>query len=237
MMASLAGVVVIDSTVFVRLALHVDTLPALPPGAPDIPPLPALVVDLIVPLLITMGYVLLLQERLMAHIGRLSTTDPLTGALNRRGLMTEMEIELRRVHRYGTPMSVILFDLDHFKSVNDTYGHAVGDEVLTSFVAQARLCVRPTDRVARWGGEEFLVLLTSTNVDGAVVVAERLRQSIAVGPMRPGMVPMTVSAGVAGLTADQPQMTLEQLLAEADQRLYDAKTRRNCVVATGYSSS
>jgi diguanylate cyclase (GGDEF)-like protein len=194
-----------------------------------------LVLDLVISLFVTGGFVLLLQERLRARIERLVVTDALTGALNRRGLMPLLDRSLAQAQRHQRPMSLVLFDLDHFKRVNDQHGHATGDAVLSGFAARIASQLRAADALARWGGEEFLLLLPDTALEDARTLAERLRQSVASGPLAPGAPPVTVSGGIVSTqqmasTRDAAQALLA-LLDEADKRLYRAKRQRNCMAA------
>jgi diguanylate cyclase (GGDEF)-like protein len=198
----------------------------------------ALVIDLVIALFITSAFVLLQQERLRERIERLVVTDPLTGALNRRGMMPLLDGAWAQAQRHGRPMSVVLLDLDHFKRVNDQHGHATGDEVLAGFADRVGAQLRKSDALGRWGGEEFLVLLTDTDLAGAHGVAERLRQAVAARPMASRGLRITVSAGVSCLDADACRSGADtlagllKLLDDADRRLYLAKQQRNCVVST-----
>jgi diguanylate cyclase (GGDEF)-like protein len=167
----------------------------------------------------------LLDER-----DRLLVIDPLTRAYNRRFLVDEGERALSRAARSGEPLSMIALDLDHFKEVNDTLGHAVGDRLLQSVCAAITGGLRTSDLLFRLGGDEFLVLCTATAGEGAVVVAERLRSRVrdaAAGLATD--VPVTASLGVAGFPADAPD--LASLLRAADTALYDAKALGRDVVA------
>lgn len=157
----------------------------------------------------------------------LATTDPLTGLLNRRALQHRAEASLNYSKRYGTPFSVILFDLDFFKSINDTMGHDVGDMVLKE-VSQRILCVlRDSDILARWGGEEFLVLATQSGLEETGRLAERLRNILADEPVVPAG-KITASFGVAGNLDGE---SLEQVIQKADIAMYTAKQNgRNRVV-------
>ncbi len=153
----------------------------------------------------------------------MASRDELTGALNRRSVMRLLEEESQRMERTGLPFGVVLFDLDHFKQINDGFGHLTGDETLRQFTAAASSGMRSTDRLARYGGEEFLMLLTATADETAArVAAERVR-SLTDGhdwaSIAPGL-KVTVSAGVAMC---QPGETPGQLLERADQALYAAK--------------
>ena len=164
---------------------------------------------------------------------KLALTDPLTGLANRRAFQEALEAELARVARHGRPAAVLLLDLDHFKAVNDTWGHAVGDEVLAGFAQILRRGCRRGDLAARIGGEEFALLLPATGLAPALAVGERIRRATEWRPLgRSAQVPVTVSVGVAsteGLPA--PPDTLE-LVPRADAALYRAKGEgRNRVVA------
>ncbi|MCF6188792.1 MAG: sensor domain-containing diguanylate cyclase, partial [Desulfobulbaceae bacterium] len=158
---------------------------------------------------------------------RLSTTDPLTGAYNRRMFMDMLSREMTRSGRYGEPFSLLMFDLDHFKRVNDTYGHDVGDRVLVEIVELSMELIRQSDILARWGGEEFMVLLPQTNPDMALALGERLRQRISEYRFTDAG-RLTVSIGVA----HQQQLdTIDSLLKRVDTAMYRAKeTGRNRVV-------
>ncbi len=207
----------------------VTELPMHSSGA-VMPPLQSLIVDLTAPLFISMGFVLLLQERLRALIERLSHTDSLTHALNRRGGMLALEAEVQRVSRHGGTMSVAMLDLDHFKRINDDLGHAVGDEVLTGFAKRVQALLRVSDRLVRWGGEEFLVLMPETDGEAAARATERIRQAVGATALAAGAPLVTVSVGVSAWTLAAPQVTLAQWLNQADERLYRAKESRDCVV-------
>jgi diguanylate cyclase (GGDEF)-like protein len=153
---------------------------------------------------------------------RLATTDPLTGAFNRRHFMDLMVREQRRADRYGAIYSVLMIDIDHFKRVNDTYGHQVGDLAIQAMANACKKMMRPTDIVARYGGEEFIITLTHTDREGALKVAERLREAVAeiVLPTDQGALSFTISVGVS--TYAKPSR-LEQIIGAADQALYAAK--------------
>jgi diguanylate cyclase (GGDEF)-like protein len=159
---------------------------------------------------------------------REAATDALTGLATRRAGRDALEREVQRATRYGRPLSLILFDLDRFKAVNDRYGHAAGDRVLRSIARLALKTVRDTDLVARWGGEEFLVICTETGQDEAVRLAERLRRRIAhLHVARRRMV--TASFGVAAFARGEEAPALAE---RADQALYRAKRGgRNRVVS------
>lgn len=151
----------------------------------------------------------------------LATTDPLTGCSNRRQVIAQLELEAARAAR-GEPFCVCLADLDRFKQINDSFGHAAGDEVLVAFVSAARRTLRPTDALGRWGGEEFLVVLAQTPCAEAATIAERLR-GLAEGAVMPGLPAaqrVTVSIGVAEYRIGE---TVVQTVGRADQALYAAK--------------
>lgn len=162
-------------------------------------------------------------ERAHLEIYRAAVRDALTGAWNRRYLMELLERELARVHRYGGDLSTIMVDIDHFKRINDEYGHLVGDEVLQIVAQRIQGVVRTSDTLARLGGEEFVVLCPHTSVSQACVLAERLRVAIADEPfscMRASH-RLTISLGVAGVrSADR---TAQMLIGRADEELYRAK--------------
>ena len=158
---------------------------------------------------------------LVEETRHLATTDSLTGLHNRRTITARMNEELARGARYGTPVSVLLCDIDHFKSVNDSFGHNAGDEVLRAVSRCFEEAVREVDLVGRWGGEEFLVVLPETGLAGAEVLAGRIRDGVrALGPFPAGPERVTVSVGVTqyAIGAD-----LEQVVRKADEALYRAK--------------
>ncbi|MCS7173275.1 MAG: GGDEF domain-containing protein [Armatimonadetes bacterium] len=168
----------------------------------------------------------LVKEQLAAERAR-ANTDPLTGLLNRRGIFAAFDIEAERHRRYGHPLSVVLFDVDHFKRINDRHGHSAGDRVLVRVARIVQGVIRPADSLARWGGEEFLLLLPETPLEGAVDLAERLRREIALQGTELGSI--TASFGVAEFHSSD---NLGALVRRADAALYRAKERgRNAVVA------
>lgn len=163
------------------------------------------------------------NARLYSHVKQLSITDDLTGLYNRRGLNELGNREVDRARRFGRSLYALMYDLDDFKPVNDTYGHLVGDEVLKEIAYRSKLCLRSTDVLGRYGGEEFAVLLPESELSGALESAERLRLRIASEPITTSRakIPMTVSIGVAHL--DELCSRLQDLLDRADQGLYLAK--------------
>jgi diguanylate cyclase (GGDEF)-like protein len=148
-----------------------------------------------------------------------ASTDPLTGLANRRRAGEVLETAVACAARQGTPLSVILADVDYFKSFNDTYGHPAGDDVLTTVAAVLRGVVRGCDLVARHGGEEFLIVAPGADVSGATALAERLRQSVAEAPWPARTI--TISLGVATLAAGSRDAS--ELVANADAALYRSK--------------
>jgi diguanylate cyclase (GGDEF)-like protein len=161
-------------------------------------------------------------ERLNAEIVQLSRTDSLTGIANRR-LMTERLAEASRVTtRYGSPLSVMLFDVDHFKSINDEYGHGVGDAVLVTLARLVQGCIRVTDLPARLGGDEFVVIMAGVAGDEAVAAGERLQVAVRAHPwtqLAPGLA-VRITVGVADGTGEGEP---EKILRRADDALYQGK--------------
>ena len=162
----------------------------------------------------------------------MATEDSLTGVYTRRHILELAEHDLRRSLRDHTPFTVLLIDIDHFKRINDSHGHAAGDAVLRRFGEHCRAAVREVDVVGRLGGEEFAVFMPATGLEEAHSIAERLRISIAshgfdLGPTR---VSVTISVGVAQRKAEET--TLEAMMGRADSALYLAKNGgRNRTVA------
>ena len=190
------------------------------------------VIMLGVTLLTTSAMLLWLQERVRDCLAQAAMPDALTGAPNRPGVGPMLDGGLARAARTGRPGSGVLCDLDHFKQVNDRHGHHVGDLVLGGFVSRARALLRKGDVLARWGGEEFLVVLPDTACAEAVHVAERVRHA-QIAALAEGMPKVTVSAGVATAQGAATEYDLDRLLALADCRLYIAKSTRDRIVACG----
>ena len=182
-------------------------------------------------LLWAFGVLVHTQTQQATRLERDANTDMLTGLPNRRFLQTQLEGEFERAVRYGRTFSVALLDLDHFKRVNDTFGHAVGDKTLQEVARLLTAQVRNLDTTGRWGGEEFLLLLPELPLGTAYEVAERFRQLVAAHPFAHGH-PLTVSLGVAEYRAGEG---LEELLNRADAALYDAKTQGRNRVLPGYA--
>ena len=168
----------------------------------------------------------------LEQIRQLATHDDLTGLLNRRAMLDRMQLEQCRSLRSGSPLLIAQLDIDHFKAVNDTHGHAAGDLVLQSFADTVRRNVRDTDVLARWGGEEFVLLLCDTPAADAVALMERLRQAVQAMqvPVPQGGQPITVTVSI-GLARHAPADPLAGTLERADRALYAAKAGgRNRVV-------
>ena len=154
-----------------------------------------------------------------AELERISGYDKLTGLFNRRKMIEVLDHEIGRIDRFGSPGTLVMADIDHFKPVNDTHGHLVGDQVLVQVATLLKDRLRKIDYCFRWGGEEFLLLLTETGFEEALQTAEKLRQDIAGFPgFIPG--PMTVSFGVA---AYHEGWTQDNWIYQADLALYQAK--------------
>jgi|TARA_Y100001934_G_scaffold221289_1_gene263780 diguanylate cyclase (GGDEF)-like protein/PAS domain S-box-containing protein len=179
------------------------------------------------------GIILDISDRkvLETELEQMATRDPLTGLLNRREMSRVLDEELQRARRYQRPMAVLWVDFDHFKDVNDTYGHAAGDSVLRAISRLLLGSVRSVDSIGRFGGEEFVIVLPEMDLEEAQETAERLRRKVAEEPQPLGngeAVPLTISVGVA-VYPDHGQ-TASTLCAAADKAMYLAKDRgRNCV--------
>jgi two-component system cell cycle response regulator len=172
-----------------------------------------------------------MQEQLLTRehaLEAMAYHDELTGVANRRFAMRQLHALLSRARRHGHELSVVLLDADRFKSLNDRHGHGAGDEVLRGLAKRLSARVREEDVVARFGGEEFLVILPDAGAEGAATAAEDLRHAVAAEPFAVGRIalPLTVSAGWATWRGEG----LEQLVARADRGLYAAKEAgRDCV--------
>lgn len=187
---------------------------------------------------------LLVQDELFQanrKLEHMAITDGLTGCYNRRYLLQQMESEIVSNMKYGVPFSIFIFDLDHFKSINDRYGHLCGDEVLCSTVEAVKAVLRLTDVLARFGGEEFTVYLPHTNREQAEVIAESIKSAVernktSLGAVD-GTICVTISMGVVSIDnfepshLDDPKSFLRELMAQADAALYEAKYNgRNRIV-------
>ena len=167
------------------------------------------------------------EDRLLT----LASTDPLTGASNRRAGEARLREAYDRWRRYGRHFALLVIDCDHFKAVNDKWGHDVGDEVLVSLVSLCRQGVRETDVIIRWGGEEFVLLLQETRLEEACVVAERLRQTIEAAKVRHDGESISVTVSIGAAETDNADTCMHDVLNRADRALYQSKAAgRNRVV-------
>lgn len=191
------------------------------------------VAGMLVILIALSAYYFILVSQAQRTLRLLATTDPLTQLSNRRHLLGAGQAEVRRVQRYGRPLSVILCDVDHFKLINDRHGHDAGDAVLRAVSRTLQRGLRNMDLAARWGGEEFLLLLPETPLDGARQLAERLRADIAaqrIAVAAGGTVSLTLTFGVAAIGPDE---ALEQAISRADAALLAGKREGRDRVVTG----
>jgi diguanylate cyclase (GGDEF)-like protein len=179
------------------------------------------------------------KERLELEQRTKAQTDPLTGALNRRAFMARGERLVVRHRHEDATLSLLFLDLDHFKALNDRFGHSGGDDVLTCFVGLVNACIRPTDFLFRMGGEEFCCLLPYTGVEQAALVAERIRQQVEAASVIVGGMPAkaTVSIGIA--STEEFGYDLDALIRQADNAVYAAKRagRNRVEVSSGASLS
>ncbi len=186
------------------------------------------VICILAVLLTFMLAVVAYQMKLIHQLQELVATDPLTGLLNRRafiralGRMMDL-LSVENEHRQHSldSLSVFFIDLDHFKQINDRYGHAIGDEVLKAVAAAVRMTLRESDLVCRWGGEEIVVALPNLRINEAAKVAEKLRQTIARLTFCTEELKVTTSIGI---TATQKFVPYEKLIASADKAVYEAKS-------------
>ena len=178
----------------------------------------------------TSGFILMISQRLQSDLHELAMNDALTRIRNRRAMQSLLDYEMRRVQTEVKDFSVILLDIDHFKRINDTHGHDVGDIVLQWMAQTLQSALRVQDIVARWGGEEFLILLPDTSLDEAMEIAERLRalveESIVGGT--PILLSISFSAGVSNSKTNR---NVNELCKVADQALYIAKQKRNRIAS------
>jgi diguanylate cyclase (GGDEF)-like protein len=166
-------------------------------------------------------------ERMLEETSRV---DYLTGILNRRAMTIRLEQMVSQIERGSGSFCMILLDIDHFKEINDTYGHDIGDHVLKYTVKQFRQCIREADELGRWGGEEFLIMLPDTQLSEAVTLAKRLCSDLAANPMMHAEKELCVTASF-GVSLFQPGEILDTCLKRTDDALYAAKANgRNCVV-------
>ncbi len=161
----------------------------------------------------------MIKKRL--QLERLVNHDALTHVYNKRKIIGELDRELQRVKRYGNPLSILIIDIDHFKQVNDTHGHPEGDTVLATIAETALNSLRAIDMIGRIGGEEFLLILPETDLNGALIYADRLRMMIAALVIGANDIKVTISGGIA--TAPVHAVDREPLIRKADEALYEAK--------------
>ena len=175
-----------------------------------------------------LNYRTIMMKRLNTELSSQATTDTLTGVLNRRGIEPHFEREMNRKRRFRHPVSLMIIDLDHFKQINDRYGHAAGDEVLTEVASAIKSNIRNTDNVARWGGDEFIVLAENTNIVQAVRLSEKIHNAIMSINFKK-IETITVSIGVSEYHSDE---NFQLWYDHADKALYRAKNEgRNRVIA------
>lgn len=172
--------------------------------------------------LVAIGFLASVLIEYQQHLSHLATEDPLTRLLNRRGLEDALHVSLAHASRQGLPTSAIMVDIDHFKRVNDSFGHDVGDQVIRLVAEFLQRMSRASDVVARIGGEEYLLILPDTSLDAARSLAERIRLAVDERPLVVDhqRIPVTVSLGVASCTGD---VNLDELGQEADRAMYLAK--------------
>jgi len=168
-------------------------------------------------------------ERLITEVQTQAITDMLTGLFNRRGLFEIGGREIERAKRYDHPLAAIMFDLDHFKQVNDAHGHVIGDRVLEETAAHCNRQLRKGDIIGRYGGDEFSILLPETQLPHALDVAERLR-CISLKPLEIGKVLLTVTISLGVAVLNRSTASLKELLNNADYALFKAKELGgNCI--------
>jgi diguanylate cyclase (GGDEF)-like protein len=195
-------------------------------------------IPMLLSMMVVFSVVLLMNQTIAGRLQETARRDPLTDALTRRAVEEVAEAELARSRRHAQPLSLLLLDIDHFKLVNDQYGHAAGDAALSQFAAAVRRCLRREDFFGRLGGEEFCALLPNTAVTGATQLAERIRQSIANLAVDAGgnRLSLKVSIGVAALS-DRAR-GWHDLVNQADHAMYAAKRQgRNRVITAGAPES
>ncbi|OCS46261.1 GGDEF domain-containing protein [Ralstonia pickettii] len=185
--------------------------------------------------ILSMSAMLMVHDALLADARDAANRDFLTGALSRQGFEALARRHVGRVQRHAGPLALLILDLDHFKRINDTLGHAAGDAVLRAFVQMAQAQLRPTDVLGRIGGEEFALLLPDTDSSSAMHLAERLRKAAAAHVVTAGAQSCSYSIS-GGVAAWHPGESFDRLSARADRALYDAKHQgrnRICVADAG----
>lgn len=232
----LAGIpLVVQSLFYLAVAVAIWRLP------PSTAPVTQLsiagwifLVPLLMSIVIVYAAVLLVGQTIAVKLQDAARRDALTDALTRRAMDEDAETEIARSRRHGTPLSLLMLDIDHFKTINDDHGHPVGDDVLRQFSAAIRHCLRREDSFARLGGEEFCALLPNTPLAGATQLAERIRVAIEALTIETGShrLSLRVSVGIASL--GEHGDTWPDLVRQADAALYAAKRAgRNRVVVAG----
>jgi diguanylate cyclase (GGDEF)-like protein len=171
------------------------------------------------------------RARLFQEVQSLASSDPLTGLRNRRNLFELGEMEFDRSQRMNQSFSCLMLDLDHFKAINDNHGHPIGDLVLKEFAQRSQSCIRDTDIIGRYGGEELVIFLPDTDMDIAVQVAERLRKSIADTPIQIAEKELQITVSIGVSKRDEYTPELQTLIARADQAMYIAKHKGRNQVA------
>lgn len=173
------------------------------------------------------------HNKLETRLRHMARTDELTGITNRRRFFELAEQERRRAHRDGTPLSLCMVDIDHFKDINDLHGHAIGDLALTVVAARCQSVLRESDIIGRYGGEEFVIALPLANLITAREIAERIRDAVCRQPLEFNGVTLALSVTVGISRIDDSEVSLDPGLLRADQALYTGKAKgRNCVMVT-----
>jgi diguanylate cyclase (GGDEF)-like protein/PAS domain S-box-containing protein len=162
-------------------------------------------------------------KRLQSHLENMANTDSLTGLSNRQSFLHRAEKEFSRARRYARPLAAVMIDVDHFKTINDRYGHAVGDAVLREVSAICQYSLRGSDLLGRIGGEEFVLLLPDTRQANAIYVAERMREQLAKTPIEVDGVVLTTTASFGVASLSDADINFNSILERADEAMYHAK--------------
>ena len=212
-------------SIFFSIGLVVVLDLMLKPGIPREDVIIGAVIPALLAPLMLYGFVRLSQqlEGAQARLRALAAEDPLTGVLNRRRFLELADLEWARAKRHGRPQSLLLIDIDGFKSVNDRHGHLTGDETLRRMAETSRACLRRTDLFGRYGGDEFVVLLPETEEPGAVLMAERIRRALEAVEVKGGAGPVRVTVSIGIAARRSATEALDALIAQADTALYAAK--------------
>jgi diguanylate cyclase (GGDEF)-like protein len=164
-------------------------------------------------------------EAVLVQADEVSHTDALTFLVNRKGILADLQREIARSDRYRKPLTIFMLDLDHFKPINDTFGHSVGDQVLQKLTGEMYTCIRQIDKLGRFGGDEFLLILPTTSKNKSIVIADRLINSIRSQHLTiegHPIPPLSVSIGIAQYSRSKESW--QDLINRADKALYEAKT-------------